>query len=554
MRLLSFATVVALLLFAGPETSAQKDGAGKSGTITHHLGKTLEQWIDLISGSDRGVSAMALEAVLAFPPEKAVKAVPVILKEMAKHNPPSAYLDASFRSLAPHTLAMVLTSQKKPDEKQIEDTLTLLKNLVKDGQIVIRKRAMGALMLFGPAASDAIPNLIAASKMNELPPTCWETRVAAVSALGVIGVDREKGPSRKILDALYLRYNDPVSTVRLTTVESLANIGAPYRKELKKEFIQKTVDFIAKEKEPHINLKARYRLYEASTEPKDKKRRRDNIAGYTASKEQLTVRIQALGYLMEIGQKESREVAEYLDKISGYAFSLKEEIPLRIESLRFMGSLAKHAVGYLGKVSDYAFAAKEEMPLRLESLRFMGSMGADAAKYLKPVADYAFSEKEEEPLRIESFRFLGAMGIAATDYLPKLIGVVNGKENADITGWAIWAVGAIAPPNPQWIQPLQKIVANKDEPESLRKGATAAIEHIFGKDKKDKKDAKDKKGGAKGAFAPPQGQWIQPLQTIAVDRDEPESLRRGARDAIDQILGLDETEKKNRKDSKGGAR
>ncbi|HYT89527.1 MAG TPA: HEAT repeat domain-containing protein [Gemmataceae bacterium] len=461
MRLLSFAIVASVCFFAGVEAAAQT--GKKPAPVQAVAGKKLDQWIDLIKSKDRAVSATALQVMLQFPPEDAVKAVPVILGELKKHNPQGPYLDASFRSLAPHTLAVIQTSLKKPDDKQIEQikqTITQLTNMVKDGQIVIRKRAIAALVLFGPNAHDAIDALIAATSKADIP-TCWETRHAAVTALGIIGVDMKNGPARKVLDALYARIDprdprtiDSASPVRLATIEALANVGATHRAELKAEFIDKTGKLIQKESDPHIELTARCHLYDATPpDTKDRKRRREIVAGFAAP---------------------------------------TKELSLRLQAIRCVGKMGKDAEDTLLKISGYAFNDKEEMPVRVESLQCMGRMESNAVLHLPKVAGYAFNEKEEDALRIASFQFMGAMGEAARPYLPKLIGIVEGKENVDITGWAIWAVGAVAPDQQQWIAPLEKIKATKDEPEVLKKMAQEAIDNIKGKHKKD-----TKKGGAK---------------------------------------------------------
>src|SRR5258707_844656 len=103
---------------------------------------------------------------------------------------------------------------------------------------------MEALVLFGPNAHKAVDNLITASKLYGLLTVCWETRHHAVTALGMIGVDKEKGPAPKILTALYTRFADPSATVRLAAIESLANLGAAARSELKREYEEKLIGLI----------------------------------------------------------------------------------------------------------------------------------------------------------------------------------------------------------------------------------------------------------------------------------------------------------------------
>jgi hypothetical protein len=59
-------------------------------------------------------------------------------------------------------------------------------------------------------------------------------------------------------------------------------------------------------------------------------------------------------------------------------------------------------------------------------------------------------------------------------------------KNPDIRFWSILAVGSLGPPAEKYIPRLEKIAAEKEELEGIRKAADDAIKHILKKDTKGK--------------------------------------------------------------------
>src|SRR5262245_30644726 len=107
MRVVPIITL-ALAVFLGWAGGAAGQGKGKKDrddkdkdkkpatTITEIGGKALEQWIAEIPSKDRTKSSVAIKTVPGFGPERAAKAVPVIIAELKKHQL-GVTVDASVR-------------------------------------------------------------------------------------------------------------------------------------------------------------------------------------------------------------------------------------------------------------------------------------------------------------------------------------------------------------------------------------------------------------------------------------------------------------------------
>ncbi len=341
----------------GKKSSTGEKDAKKPAPITEIGGKTLDQWIAEISSRDRSRSSAAIKTILLFGPEQAQKAIPVILSELKKHRPPAANLDASVRVNAPAALAMILTSLKNPDRKQVEETIDLLHSMLKDPQIIIKYRAAQALRYFGPVAHETINELV---KMVKDFPT-WETRQAAIAALGTVALDKD-GPSLKVTQALYGALSstrEPSSLVRVEAIRTLENLRVPENKKHQLAF-EAAMEPVAKsDPDPIVRIWANLSLYDIRKTFNESRRA-------------------AIGkFLVPSANPETAVRAAAAEALGLIGPSAKDQVP----ALR-------------GAVND------KEPSVSMAALAALGKIGPDAAAALPQLRALAADKNRAEPLRL----------------------------------------------------------------------------------------------------------------------------------------------------------
>jgi HEAT repeat protein len=195
----------------------------KKAEINEVAGQTFAHWIAQISAKDPSKREVAMRMVQDFEPEKAQKAVPVIIAELKKHNRPNP-IDLSVRMSGAGALGMILSAVKEPNKEQVKDAVAILRAYAKDEQLIVRTRAvqaLGQLTLQSLDVQDALDDVIRIA--ND--PHTWQarqagletmTRIAQVKAL----LDKEAPPAR-VLGNLYKALNDNSMEVRVTAVKSL---------------------------------------------------------------------------------------------------------------------------------------------------------------------------------------------------------------------------------------------------------------------------------------------------------------------------------------------
>jgi len=161
MRFLFILAASVLCLFISTnEISAQKNPP-----IRQIKGKTVEQWIKEIRSKDPSKGEEAIRTILLFHPDVAYEAVPVLIKELKRHNN-GPTVDISIRVNAVIALGVILGEggANDPEPKVVDEAVTLLMRHFTDGQLIVKNRAAQALGRIGPAAKPAIPKLMAATK------------------------------------------------------------------------------------------------------------------------------------------------------------------------------------------------------------------------------------------------------------------------------------------------------------------------------------------------------------------------------------------------------
>src|SRR5262249_49160612 len=91
-----------------PGQKKDKEKEKKTTLITEIGGKSIAQWIEEIPSKDRSKGENVIRTVLLFHPDVAYPAVPVLIKELKKHNPNGPTVDISIRVNAVIALGVIL--------------------------------------------------------------------------------------------------------------------------------------------------------------------------------------------------------------------------------------------------------------------------------------------------------------------------------------------------------------------------------------------------------------------------------------------------------------
>ncbi len=449
MRFTALLTIALLgLLAGGAATSAQKVGKGKEpaddkkkeneGTLSEIGGKSLKQWVEQIGHKDPSKRVSAIKTVLLFGPEPAKAAVPALIAALKKHRPKAdAYVDASVLVNAPVSLATILIHLKKPDAEHNKEAIGVLTSLINDAQITVRLTAIQAITRFGPMAKEAIPNLI--KKTTDF--YTWETRHAAVQALGVVAWDKEKGPSNLVTDALYQSaQKDGSAEVRLAAIHALMNLGVP--------------------NSPNHKITAEHKLVAVATGDSDR-----------------IVRIHA--YLALYDKEEKAKAKNKVRRAAIAKYLQDAQAVVRAEAAKALSLMKDAAQDQLPAL--LAAIQDTESGVRAAAIWAVGAMSKTTAAR---AGIGALLEDPEPLMRLEAVKVLGNMGADAKDQLPALVKVATADKEPDIRGLAIFAIAAMGVAADPAIPALQGIADDAKQLDGLRHAAKEAIDHIKGKNKK----------------------------------------------------------------------
>jgi hypothetical protein len=304
----------------------KKDAAPKQETTeptadTLIAGKNLDQWIKAIANKerDRSLTKAAIEAIVLYGPELAQKAVPVMIAELKKHNPPNATLDMSVRTTIPQPMAFILSSVKNPNAEDVKDAVAIMKRMLKDPQVIVKLRVTQALQQMGPMAKDTAPEL--AHLITDSNSETWELREAAVIAVGTVAFE-EKGPLQpKVVNALYAGLRDPAGKVRLAAIQSLNILQFGQDAAFKKGLADHMQKVATGDLEPLCKLRAYLTIYTTLEKAADKKKERTYIGGFLDHKEQ-HVRQEAAQALGLIGEEAKDQVPHLIKSLKDPSFSV----------------------------------------------------------------------------------------------------------------------------------------------------------------------------------------------------------------------------------------
>jgi len=292
-----------VLAAGGPALAQAKEDKKLTAPVVDELGgKTLDQWLkEFKTAKDPSKVENAIRTILLFGPDSAQGALPHLLAILRKHSAANP-IDTSVRVNAAIALGVIRGHSKElPDEKYLTESVTLLTRLLRDNERIVRYRAAEALGYFGPDAKGAIPDLLYTAR----DPATWETRQAAVYALGAVAADKKNGPPLKVLEALYHALRDSASRVRMTAVQSLARLGPPADK-VQRLALERELEPVAKsDLDPTVQIWAHLAIMSLKQKVEDW---RLTVIGKMLSSPDLSTRSQAAQALAALGSQAKKEV------------------------------------------------------------------------------------------------------------------------------------------------------------------------------------------------------------------------------------------------------
>jgi HEAT repeat protein len=292
------------LFLAGEPAGAQSKTDKKTAPppVEQLGGKTLDQWVaEFKTTKDPSKVENAIRTIVLFGPDAAQAALPHLLAILKKHSK-NFPIDTSIRVNSAIAIGFIIRhSKERPQERYVTDAVTVLTGLLRDDERIIRYRAAEALGNIGPDAKAAINELIAATRDLKT----FETRQAAVFALGSVAADEKKGPPIKVLEALYHALRDSAVTVRMSAVQSLARLGPPADK-IQRQGLERELEPIARsDPEPTVQIWAHMAIMGLRQKADDT---RLLFIGKMLSSPDLTTRTQAAQALAGLGSQAKQEV------------------------------------------------------------------------------------------------------------------------------------------------------------------------------------------------------------------------------------------------------
>jgi HEAT repeat protein len=337
-----------LLVTAGTAPAQKKDVKKSEASVEPPLGgKTFSQWLgELKTTKDPSRSENAIRTILLFGADQAQEALPTLVGILRRHKPATAPIDTSVRVNAIIAIGTIVRNAKdRPENKLVEEAVTLLKRELGDEERIIRFRAaeaLGNISLAGFDAKAAVHELVLAARDNKT----WETRQAATFALGSVAFDKKKGPPQEVLEALYRALRDSSSRVRMTAVQSLANLGPPSQSPWKVG-LEKALEPVAKsDPDPTVQIWAHMAVMSLNQKPEDW--RIAAVAKMLQSPE-LEPRIQAAQALATLGKLAKKEVARLEAALNDPDPNV---VGWSIRALGQMGADARPAVARLQKIAS----------------------------------------------------------------------------------------------------------------------------------------------------------------------------------------------------------
>ncbi len=313
--------------------------------------------------------------------------------------------------------------------RPLSEWITDLKNIDPS----VRERALRAIPLFGPPASQAVPTIMERCLDRDASP-----RVRAIGALGMLEIADKDVP--KVVETLAKRISDdPQSAIKFQAMMTLSRFGIEEGKPAIPALVKMAEDPTTWEaRKLAISLLGKYG-YDAMKGPDVRCLRAMVIALKDPS---MAVRQEAVYGLAVLGRPFDMTVAQTIEKALVTMTDNKDK-----------------------GISIWAHVG------------MMNLTKADST-HLKPIMK---NLKDKDPqVRLLAVRAMGTLGKLALFGLPELIEALDDKE-AEVQYTAIWAIAAMGSSADKAVPPLRAMYQKTALPEPIRMSARAAVEQISGK-------------------------------------------------------------------------
>jgi HEAT repeat protein len=147
-------------------------------------------------------------------------------------------------------------------------------------------------------------------------------------------------------------------------------------------------------------------------------------------------------------------------------------------ALHAIAEIGRTSVPARGFLSELIQNPKAELPIRVEAARALGGIGADAKSQRGMFAQILGDPKQELSLRIESARALGNMGEEAADQMSTLIKTATDKE-LPVAMISILCIVNMGDAGRRAVPALNTIAEDKNQPDQVRRAAREAADHLF---------------------------------------------------------------------------
>jgi HEAT repeat protein len=484
----------------------KKKEAEKITAETKVAGRTLSEWIEVISKRDRSETEIAIKNILIYPSDLAAAAVPVIIAELKKHTVANP-IDMSVRLNGAIALGHVLSTAKPaslkdpkdPKRDLVNEGVEQLQKMLADKQVMVRFRAAQALGLMGIMAKKAIPALCTLAGDNET----WETRYQAVLALGPVSWHEKDPPPPQVIKTLFIATSyksEPAARVRLAALDTLANLHVgTFDKEDKQKYRARLEDVCSEDVNALVRLRAHLMIWPFLTDDSNKpiaaarKKHHDALERFLANTD-LEVRLALISGLAALApEKEKKgEPQKQLVNIIYKAMDDKEAV-VRMEALLALAHLKMGDFDRLNYMAILDQAAKRDTaaPVQLNAYSWIFPLLKPGEKQAYGKALGGMLKNVDPAVKVETCKVIAHIGEDAAATLPDLIKGLNDKDQ-EVVHWCIFALGHLEKSGQPALPVLEKIAATSTLSADVRETAQDAINIITGKEKLNRPKKDDK--------------------------------------------------------------
>jgi HEAT repeat protein len=380
---------------------------------------------------------------------------------LAAQNKPPAGPD---QKPPPAAMTRDLQTGSYPVTEVAGKTLAQWKRELKNADASVRARAIQAIALFGPAASEAVPLLVERCLDRDASP-----RVKAVIILRVVPVNKADVP--KVVEALARRispYQEAQAVVRYEAVRTLARFADQARSAIP-ALVEGAEDKNCCEVRQACLAVLRHAGFDPKAGP-DARATRAMLRGLHDATAQ--VRHEATIGLGAMGRPADPALRATVIKSLQEGLESRDKVQVIWSHVSFM-SLDKVTEAGLGAIVKYLKNSDQEV--RLQALEALATIGPEAKSCVPTVL--AALEDRDSAIASAACTTLSRLGDSSQRVVTALLGLITRKD-LTVAGSALAALAELGAKEPRVADSLAELGQRKDLDEGLKKLILAAVEHL----------------------------------------------------------------------------